>query len=58
MLRRVAEQAESELGARDLVVVVGDVAMEALAGRDTIELAPDASTDEAIVSIKVRLQGG
>ena len=58
MLRRAAEQAESELGPFDLVVVVGDVATEALAGRDTIELAPDAAQDEALTTIKVRLQGG
>ena len=58
MLRRGVEQAESELGAIDLVVVVGDLANEALAGRDTIELAQDADTAHAISSIRVRLQGG
>ena len=58
MLRRGLEQAESELGAIDLVVVVGDLANEALAGRDTIELAQDADTAHAISSIRVRLQGG
>ncbi len=57
MLRRAVEQAESELGAIDLVVVVDNVAVAALAGRDTIELAPDAGTDEALTTIKVRLQG-
>ena len=58
MLRRGVEQAERELGAIDLVVVVGDVANEALAGRDRIELAQDADTADAISSIRVRLQGG
>ena len=58
MLRRATEQAESELGAIDLVVVVGDLANEALAGRDTIELGQDADTAHAISSIRVRLQGG
>ena len=58
MLRRGVEQVESELGAIDLVVAVGDVAAETLAGCDTIELAPDASTDEAHAAIIERLQGG
>ena len=58
MLRRGVEQAERELGALDLVVIAGDVAIEALSGRDTIELEPDASTDEAHAAIKERLQGG
>ena len=58
MLRRGVEQAESELGAIDLVVVVGDLTNEALAGRDTIELGQDADTAHAISSIRVRLQGG
>ncbi|MCH7699576.1 MAG: SDR family NAD(P)-dependent oxidoreductase [Chloroflexi bacterium] len=58
MLRRGVEQAESELGTLDLVVTIGGVATEALAGRDTIELAPDAAQDEALTTIKVRLQGG
>ena len=58
MLHRGVEQVESELGAIDLVVVVGHAAAEALAGRDTIELAQDADTADAISSIRVRLQGG
>lgn len=58
LLRKGVEQAESELGAIDLVVVVGDLANEALAGRDTIELGQDADTAHAISSIRVRLQGG
>ncbi len=58
MLRRGVEQVERELGAIDLVVLVGDVANEALAGRDTIELEPRANTDKALAAIKELLQGG
>ncbi len=60
MLRRTAEQAESELGTLDLVVVVGDVATEALAGRDIIdlsgELTPDAEVGEALRTISDALK--
>ncbi len=49
------EQAERELGKIDLVVAAGDVASEALAGRDTIEVAPDADQDAALTTIRNRL---
>ena len=58
MLRRAAEQAESELGEMDLVVVAGDrVATEALDGREVLELAPDADPDESLANVLSRLSG-
>ena len=57
-LRQVVVQAESELGVINLVVTIGDVAIEALAGHDTIVLASNAVQDEALTTIRERLQGG
>ncbi len=60
MLRRGVEQAESELGAIDLVVVVGDAATEALAGRKVVLLAEDEEVRDAMrkVSEGLRESGG
>ncbi len=54
-VRSAVEQAERELGEIDLVVAVGDVADQALAGRETIELARDADPGEALRRISERL---
>ncbi len=54
-MHSAVEQAERELGKIDLVVSAGDVADQALAGRETIELARDADPDEALRIIRNRL---
>ena len=54
-VRSAVERAERELGAIDLVVATGDVASEALDGRELIELPPDADPDEALANVVSRL---
>jgi len=54
-VRKAVEQAERELGAIDLVVAAGDIASEALAGREVIELSADADQDETLTTIRIRL---
>ncbi len=54
-VRIAVEKAERELGAIDLVVAAGDVAIKSLDGRETIELAPDADPNEALRIIRNRL---
>ena len=56
-VRGAIEQAERELGTIDLVVAAGDVASEALDGRETIELTAAADPDEALANAVARLSG-
>ena len=60
-VRSAVERAERELGTLDLVVAAGEVASEALDGRETIELTADADTDadagEALAKVVKRLSG-
>ena len=56
-VRRAVERAERELGMLDLVVAAGEVASEALDGRESIELTGDADPSEALASVVTRLSG-
>ena len=56
-VRSAVERAERELGTLDLVVAAGEVASEALDGRESIELTADADPGEALASVVTRLSG-
>ena len=56
-VRGAIENAERELGAIDLVVTTGDIASEALEGREKIELSADTDPAEALASVVSRLSG-
>ena len=54
-LRGALENAERELGTINLVVAAGEVASEALDGREVTELNADANVVDALASVVSRL---